>query len=248
MQGSTIDEVISSLDAIIDWAYTHDSRLGYFACLYRRVTIEVKAGIAEGFFQDGRRMEALDVIFASRYLAAVDQYWRDERPTTAWQFAFDAARTWRPVVLQHILLGMNAHINLDLGIATAQTVPPAQIEILHGDFLRINQILANMVDDTRRKLARVWPAVNPLSRVAGDVDNAMVDLILARSRNRSWQVACRLASLPAAAQPSFIDKLDAWTTRRGRLICRPSYTLSALLLLVRLRERGNVARHLDILR
>ena len=248
MQGTTIDEVISSLDAIIDWAYAHNSRLGYFACLYRRVTIEVKTGIAEGFFQDGRRMEALDVIFANRYLAAVEQYWRGERPTAAWQFAFDAARTWRPVVLQHILLGMNAHINLDLGIATAQTVPSAQIEVLHADFLRINQILSDMVDDTRRKLNRVWPAVNPLSWAAGNVDNAVADLVLARSRNRSWQAACRLASLPAAAQPPFIDKLDAWTTRRGRLICRPSYTLSALLLLVRLRERGNVARHLDLLR
>ena len=36
--------------------------------------------------------------------------------------------------------------------------------------------------------------------------------------------------------------------RSRRRICRPSYTLSALLLLVRLRERGNVARHLDVLR
>ena len=84
--------------------------------------------------------------------------------------------------------------------------------------------------------------------MAGGADNAVVDLVLARSRNRSWQVARRLASLSAVAQPPFIDKLDAWTTRRGRRICRPSYTLSALLLLVRLRERGNIARHIEILR
>lgn len=248
MQGTTIDEVITGLDSVIDWAYAHNSRLGYFACLYRRVTLDVKNGIAEGFFQDGRRMEALDVIFANRYLAAVDQYWRGEQPTAAWQVSFDSARTWRLVVLQHLLLGMNAHIHLDLGIAAAQTVPDGKVKAMHADFVRINEILARMVDETRLRLNRVWPAVKPLALAAGNADSAIVNLVLARSRNRSWEAACRLAAMPAADQPAFIDRLDTWTTRRSRLICRPSYTLSALLLLVRLRERGNVARHLDLLR
>ncbi len=248
MQGSTIDEVVRHLDAVIDWSYAHKSRLGYFACLYRRVTLDVKSGIVEGFFQDGRRMEELDVIFANRYLAAVDQYWRGQTPTAAWQFAFDKARTWRPVVLQHILLGMNAHINLDLGIAVAQTVPPAQVPALYDDFLRINRILNRMVEETQHHLNQVWPAVTPLSWSAGSADNAVVDLLLVRARNRAWRAACRLAILTAADHPAYIDELDARAVRRGRSICQPGYVVSALLLLVRLRERGNVTRHLDILR
>ena len=32
------------------------------------------------------------------------------------------------------------------------------------------------------------------------------------------------------------------------LISKPGYTLSALLFLVRLRERGNIAHHIDVLR
>ena len=64
----TIDGVIGKLDQIIDWSYTTKSRLGYFAALYRKVTIKVKEGIEEDFFEDGERMERLDVIFANRSL------------------------------------------------------------------------------------------------------------------------------------------------------------------------------------
>jgi hypothetical protein len=73
-QTETIDQVIDQLTEIIDWSRTTNSRLGYFAALYRKVTIKVKEGIAENFFDDGERMERMDVIFANRYLAAVEAY------------------------------------------------------------------------------------------------------------------------------------------------------------------------------
>ena len=66
----TIDEVIAHLTEIIDRSRRDRSRLGYFAALYRQVTVCVKAGIANNRFQNGERMERLDVAFASRYLSA----------------------------------------------------------------------------------------------------------------------------------------------------------------------------------
>ena len=41
----TIDEVILQLDDIIARSIREQSRLGYFAALYRKVTIKVKEGI-----------------------------------------------------------------------------------------------------------------------------------------------------------------------------------------------------------
>jgi len=61
----TIDDVIAQLTKIVDEARTTSSRLGYFAALYRKVTIQVKRGILQGQFRDGPRMEKLDVVFAS---------------------------------------------------------------------------------------------------------------------------------------------------------------------------------------
>src|SRR5215510_6312535 len=114
-----IDEVIARLTDIIDISRREPGRLGYFAALYRNVTISVKNAILNGRFEDGERMEMLDVNFANRYLEAYELHSKGETPTASWQVSFEAAGHWRPLILQHLLLGINAHINLDLGIAVA---------------------------------------------------------------------------------------------------------------------------------
>jgi len=43
-----------------------------------------------------------------------------QTPTESWVKAFDATEFWWLIVLQHLLMDMNAHINLDLGIAAAE--------------------------------------------------------------------------------------------------------------------------------
>ena len=78
MPARTIDEVIEHLDDVIALARSEKSRLGYFAVLYRNVTIKVKEGILAGSFEDGARMERLDVAFANRYLDALKRYRQGE--------------------------------------------------------------------------------------------------------------------------------------------------------------------------
>ncbi len=38
---TTIEEVITQLDTIIEWSLARKSRVGYFATLYRRMTVAV---------------------------------------------------------------------------------------------------------------------------------------------------------------------------------------------------------------
>ena len=146
MQAHTIDDVVPQLEAIIDWAHATKSRLGYFPALYRKMTLAVQAGINAGVFDDNARMAHIGVAFANRYLAAFDQYQNGKRPTQAWLFSFAAAQRWWPTVVQHLLFGMNAHINLDLGIAVARSVPPESLDQVRDDFNRINNILADLID------------------------------------------------------------------------------------------------------
>src|SRR5688572_24228267 len=115
-----IDGVVERLEAIIKDCIARQDRLGYFAALYNRVTLAVRDGIARGEFDDGPRMERLDVIFANRYITAYDTYRSGELPSTAWFKAVNAAQTSNHIVLQHLLAGMNAHIDLDLGVAAAR--------------------------------------------------------------------------------------------------------------------------------
>ena len=121
MAAKTIDDVIASLEKIIADNIAQQSRLGYFAALYKRVTEAVKKGIANGEFMDGPAMEKLDIVFATRYLDAYETYMAKGSPSVSWQVAFDAAQRRPPLVIQHLFVGMNAHISLDLGIAAYET-------------------------------------------------------------------------------------------------------------------------------
>ncbi len=243
----TIDEVIEQLTAIIDRCVEDELRLGYFAALYRKVTVEVKTGIAEGFFDDGARMERLDVIFANRYLTAYDAH-RAGRPTTeAWAYAFEIADQWWPIVLQHLLLGMNAHINLDLGVAAAKTVPADELPNLHGDFNRINDILSRLVAEVKEELAEIWWTLRLFNRYLGSVEDAIINFSMTNARDAAWDVALRLAPMDDEERGVAIAALDADVRRFGRVIRHPGVLASTVLKTVRLGERGSVRRKIEIL-
>ncbi len=120
-----IDELVSEMQAVVTDARENDDATGYFAAMYLGVTTTVERGLADGTFTTPDRLSELTTAFARRYLDALRFHRRDGLPTESWQVAFRAAQTWRPTVLQHLLVGMNAHINLDLGIACATVAPGA---------------------------------------------------------------------------------------------------------------------------
>jgi hypothetical protein len=247
MQAETIDQVLQQLDDIIDWSIEHKSRLGYFAALYRNVTLKVKDGIKDGFFEDGHRMERLDVIFANRYLKAFEQNRQNLAPTRSWQLAFEASNQWWPIVLQHLLLGMNAHINLDLGIAAARTSPGQAVHDLEIDFNKINKILATLVDGVQKGLAEIWPIMRLLDRVGGNTDEVVINFSIEKARDHAWRVAEDLAPLPPEAQLSRIDALDGDIAVVGRLIRHPGFILGTTNKLIRLGERGSITQIIDML-
>ena len=57
---SSIDEVLANLDAVIDRALEDADPCGYFAVLYRTVTVAVQEALEAGTFDDPARMERLD--------------------------------------------------------------------------------------------------------------------------------------------------------------------------------------------
>lgn len=248
MAAQTIDEVIQRLDEIIDRSYWQKSRLGYFAALYRKVTLNVKKGIQSGFFEDGERMERLDVIFANRYLDAFEQYHSKGILTRSWQLAFEASKHFWPIVLQHLFLGMNAHINLDLGIAAAATSPGDTIFGLEEDFKKINSILASMVDEVELKLAHIWPILKLLDRIGGRTDETLINFSIERARDQAWRLARDLAPLGQTDQLSRIAGLDQNIVMLARKIRNPGLIAGATARIIRLGERGSIPQIIDILR
>ncbi|WP_374090000.1 DUF5995 family protein [Methylomicrobium lacus] len=235
------------MTAIVEWSKENDSRMGYFPALYRKVTIQVKKGIADGFFDDGPRLERLDVIFANRYIRAFHQYQTGTAPTQSWQRAFDANKRWWPTVLQHLLMGINAHINLDLGIAAAETVPPEELADLRGDFDKINQVLASLVDDVQNELAAIWPLFGLLNRYLGSVEESIANFSLGKARNAAWSFAEALSTLPAGQRESAIAEKDAFFAAFSTVILHPGLTGSLIFKIVRMGERGSIRQRIELL-
>ncbi len=248
MTAKTIDEVIERLDAIIEDTRRERSRLGFFAALYRTVTVEVRKGIAAGRFENGPRMEYFDVIFASRYLDALERFRQGQQPSRCWMVAFQAATSRRLLVLQHLLLGMNAHINLDLGIAAARTCPGEELPALKRDFDEINNILSELVDEMQDRIGTVSPWLGFLDRVGGRTDETIVDFSMGKARDAAWRFAERLAPLAPEQQTGEIVKQDGLITTLAHRIRTPRSKLVRLsALLSRLCESNDTPRIIDTL-
>jgi len=247
LQASTIEGVIKSLDLIVSWSLENNKRTGYFAALYRKVTIRVKEGIEEGKFDDAARMEKLDVIFANRYLEAFEQYITKQPMTSAWQLAFDKTEKWEPIVFQHLMLGMNAHINLDLGIAAAQTTVPEDLPQLKNDFDKINALLGSMVNETQNELSEIWPAFKYIDKFSGSLDESIADISMKIARNLAWKVAEEYSQTKEDCQDEFIKTTDCAVRLAGSVFSSPGWRLRLVMLAIRLTERTNVAKTIQIL-
>lgn len=243
----TIDQVISALDKIISESENSNQPLGYFAALYRKVTIKVKEGIKEDFFDDGPRMEKLDVIFANRYLDAYFA-WKDHKTcTNSWQKTFEISKDYWPIVLQHLLLGMNAHINLDLGIAAAEVTKDSNIDDLENDFNKINQILSSLVIEVQNDLSNIWPTLAKILRKTKKVDDLVVDFSMELARDGAWKFAKQLASLKEINFQGAIIERDKKIAQKVNLILGPGLMAKVILKIIRLGERGTIKeriRHL----
>ena len=243
-----IDDLIAILGNIIDDARRRQSRDGYFPALYRLVTRAVKDGIANGRFEDGERMARLDVAFANRYLEAYDASRTGAYMTESWRIAFTAAETSDRIILQHLLLGMNAHINLDLAVSAASIAPGAAIKGLEHDFSAINDILNEQIDKVQSAIARVSPAMWVLDKVGGRNEERLVAFSLKKAREEAWRNAQRFAATPADGLARAIGSLDIVTAAIGQTVANPPgmFTRMALWWVVR-QENASVPAIIDAL-
>ena len=248
MSAATIDEVILSLEEIIKKTKSDQNPMGYFAALYCKVTRKVKEGIIAGVFEDAARMERLDVIFANRYLDAYYQYNEHIKATSCWELTFKNSTEYHLIVLQHLLLGMNAHINLDLAIAAAQTSEGGNIDSLKNDFNKINEILGSLVKSVESELSQVWPTLKYILRATSKADTFLIDFSMELARDGAWCFAQELALLTKEQQLISIEKRDAIVTQKAKIVTNSGFIARLIFMIMRHYENGSVADKIEILR
>jgi hypothetical protein len=247
MQAQTLDEVITCLDQVVHNCKRDASRLGYFACLYRRMTIAIKHAIGNNQFEDGRRMEKLDVVFANRYLEAYSQFTGGRRPTASWQTAFDAAASDKSTVLQHLLLGINAHINLDLGIAAARISTPETIGSLYDDFIRVNHVIGTLFADVQASLAKIAFPMYFIRKINPEKTNAVLNFSISKARETAWANALLICEIGKEGEQRVIETTDRLVSAVAKRIQDPGWFPGFLLRWIRWTESADVRKNIDCL-
>ena len=248
MRPETIREVLDALDRIIDTSIANGDPKGIFAYVYRRTTDQIQRAIARKAFEDNIRMEQFDVFFANLYLDAYDN-WTQGLPTSkCWAITFEGANT-NQAIIQHILLGMNAHINYDLAI-TARTIMQGKPMLpLKNDFEKVNEILASIVNELQDRLSRVSPLFFLLDWIGRDKDESLINFSMAKARSFSWELACELWELEGEAYQQRLIQADQSIHQLGTwILTPPGWALRTGLKVIKAFEPKNVGNIIEVLR
>jgi hypothetical protein len=176
-----------------------------FLAVYATMTRAIHRGVEQNRFMDPVWTEQLTARFAGLYFEA-DEAWEHDRDRCpgAWRAAFAAAGRPRVSVLEHALLGINAHIVYDLPFAVSATMRSTG-DVADGrlqgdtlvrrrhDYEVVNHILAETIRDAQAVLARESPMSRVLDRLALRLDEYAAEALLRASRTQGWHNALALA-------------------------------------------------------
>lgn len=242
-----LQEVLDSLTEIIDENCERDLALGYFPTLYRRMTNAVIDGIAKGDFENNKRMENLIVVFANLYLDAYYNYTHDLPVCATWKIAFDAAQNNNMIVLQHLLMGVNAHINYDLGIAASQICRIEELEQFKPDFEHINDIIESLINDIQNSISEISLPMRFVDYVGGTKDEELINFNIRKARDDAWKMANQLAVLSTTERAALIQEVDAKSKKLSEKIAYQKGISAFIVKCIRWSERGKTKDKIRLL-
>lgn len=242
---SDCHEVVPLLDELIDYFKADMNPLGYFAALYRLTTVRIVQGIEAGEFEDNARMARMDASFANRYFEAMARILHGEPTTGPWQVAAEASRDLEVSVFQHLFLGMNAHINLDLSLAAAHTCPGDAIDDFEDDFNKINHVLGSLVNTVQEDLCDLWHPFKVFLEISGPISDWITDIGLHIERHIAWDQAIKVAKESPENYEQVFSEMESDAADLARKIYRPARIFRPLVHRILKGEKGNVAYRIE---
>lgn len=245
-----IDDVLHNIDQIIDWSINAESHIGYFAVLYRRVTLAIKEAIKEDKFSNGPRIEQLDVAFARRYFNALNAYfYPDEYQglTLPWKVAFVGDHDDQAIIVQHMLAGLNAHITFDLGLALL-AIAPNSPDPLKKDYKRVNRLLCSQIPGILKVVQQLSPELRWIRWLMPD-EVGVLKRALTKLRSGAWLFAVYVSMYPQKKIEKTLHQ-EAWTAALSSWYLQPTERWTFFPMLIRFiakHESDNVAGNIRAL-
>jgi hypothetical protein len=233
---ATMDEVVSALAALeAEWSAARDRRM-VFVSVYRMMSEAVLERIGRGEFQDKGWMEECGVAFANLYRIALCDYEAGalDQVAKSWRIAFDTSKAGTALIVQDLLLGMNAHINHDLALALIEVgISPRAAR--YRDHAAVNGVLKAIMDSVQDRVAAMYArGLSEFDRWSGRLDEDVAGFGLTAARESAWTFAVALSSARLALERRLIRVV---LNRSAAVLARGILTFSGnARLMAKLRE------------
>jgi hypothetical protein len=237
---ATLDDVVADLTALESRFRARGDRRSVFVTLYLVVSKEMRDRVARQAFLDPAWVHRYAVSFASLYRAALDAY--DERRTTAvpraWRLCFDAAAAGGGLVLQHMLLGINAHVNNDLPLALERISIDPDRGRRRQDHDAVNAVLGAVTERATARLSALYaPGLAGLDDFAGELDEMLSQFSLDAARDSAWEAAVALANARDGLERALTSKaISSRAALLARLLLAPSKSRGFVVVCSRLEQ------------
>jgi hypothetical protein len=226
---------------------TRDRR-GVFLTAYLTITEAVEAQIAIGGFHDPTWVATYLVAFGTLYrdALAADAASGHAKVPKAWRIAFDAARAGQGWVIQHLILGVNAHINHDLALALLVAGIDTDRPSRYADHTAVNAVLERATPTLKAQVSARWaPILTRLDVAAGTLDDDVTAFSIPKARDHAWAMAVALDAMRGLpGEPLLRAALDEQAAVVARLVLAPPVNAPAVDRSRRLLERVDRAMRL----
>lgn len=222
----TMDEVVDGLRALEAAFLQRGDRRSIFLTLYGTVSAEVRDRLAQRFFADNVWVERYAVAFANLYRDVIEheEAGRTAQVPKAWRLCFDAARAGSSLVIQDMLLGVNAHVNHDLPFALDIVSIEPDRDARYLDHVAVNGVLASVAARATERLAALYaPGLRTMRDASAPFDELLSAFSLEVARESAWEGAVSLANARSGVERRLIARLiESRAAVMARLLRAPS--------------------------
>jgi hypothetical protein len=194
-------QVTDRMQSLIQQMENASDRRAIFLRCYLLMTQNMLKAIEVGEFTDPSWVSTLLDRFADYYFDALNAYELNSPATPAvWRLTHRAAGRSETLVLQNLLLGINAHINYDLVLTLVEMLEPEwrklalqQREERYADHCHVNHIIGQTIDTVQDEVVEDYsPLLDVVDKMMGRIDEWLISRLITDWRDEVWDEAIHM--------------------------------------------------------
>lgn len=204
VNNSVVDKM---METVKKFEANKDNRTIFLHC-YSMMTANMLLAIEQNKFHDTQWVNQLLNRFADYYFNALTCYDCGQETPTVWKEVHKAAASKKLHVIQHLLLGVNSHINYDLVLTLYDMLSPEWADLSdemrvkrYQDHCLVNLIIGETIDKVQDEVVEKYsPSMDVIDKLMGRLDEFLLLKLITAWRDKVWDHTQELLVLEGEAE------------------------------------------------